>query len=254
MSAIRSASACGFALAAALLLLPQRTDAAEGVQASSVLELFTSQGCSSCPPADALFQKFTARDDLVALTFNVDYWDHLGWRDTLGSPDNTARQMAYSRARGDGRVYTPQVVVSGLKHAVGSREQDIEDAIARSRKALAERRVGVLLSTEGDALIVNVKGQPTGAKPAKGTVWLALYESAVTVAVQRGENHGRDLVYYNVVRSFTPVGQWMGEPLTLRLPKQHLVKDGHDGCAVLLQLDSAGPVVGAASLKIKQLP
>lgn len=252
MAIVRKLSLFGIALAAAVAAVPQRGRTAEDTPAKAVLELFTSQGCSSCPAADALFQKFTQRDDLIALTFNVDYWDHLGWRDTLGSPENTARQVAYAKSRGDGRVYTPQVVVSGLRHAVGSREEDINDAISRARKALAERRVGIALASEGDTLIISVDGRPAGAKPAKGTVWLAIYENAVSVAVQRGENNGRDLVYYNVVRSFSPVGQWSGEPLTLRLPRQHLVGKGHDGCAVLLQLDSAGPVVGAASVRLAQ--
>ena len=252
MAILRQVTVLGFALAASLAALPGRGMAADTAPAKAVLELFTSQGCSSCPAADTLFRKFTGRDDLIALTFNVDYWDHLGWRDTLGSPENTARQVAYARSRGDGRVYTPQVVVGGIMHAVGSREQDIEDAIARTRRSLAGQRIGMKLSVEGDTLLVNIDGLPSGAKPAKGTVWLALYEDSVNVAVQRGENHGRDLVYYNVVRSFSPVGQWTGEPLILRLPKQHLVSGGHDGCAVLLQIDMAGAVVGAAGLKLNQ--
>ncbi|MGD9867581.1 MAG: DUF1223 domain-containing protein [Hyphomicrobiales bacterium] len=253
MAIVHKLSLFGLAVAAAVVALPQRSRSADdAVSTKSVLELFTSQGCSSCPAADALFQKFTRRDDLVALTFNVDYWDHLGWRDTLGSPENTARQVAYSKSRGDGRVYTPQVVISGLRHVVGSREDDINDAIARTRKSLAERRVGIALASEGDTLIISVDGQRPDAKPARGTVWLAIYEDTVRVAVQRGENNGRDLVYYNVVRSFTPVGQWSGEPLTLRLPRQHIAGKGHDGCAALLQLDTAGPVVGAASIKLDQ--
>ena len=133
----------------------------------TVIELFTSQGCSSCPPADKLLGQLAGRDDVIALTFPVDYWDYLGWKDTLASPAYSARQRAYARARGDGQVYTPQVVIDGAYHAVGSRPWETEKTIAKSRKNLKNDRIPLAARTEGNTLILTAGAD---REPAPGVV------------------------------------------------------------------------------------
>lgn len=217
-------------------------------QPVSVIELFTSQGCSSCPPADKLLKKFRKRDDIIALTFNVDYWDYLGWKDTLASPENTARQRAYARARGDGQVYTPQTVINGIKHAVGSREADIERAIARSRSELKKLRIPLKMWTKNGTLVIEAGPAPAGVRYKPATIWLALVKKSEAVSIKRGENSGEKITYYNVVRELTPVGQWNGQAVTIKLPKHHLESRGSDGCTVFLQQDTAGPILAAAEM------
>src|SRR5262245_60119022 len=119
----------------------------------TVVELFTSQGCSSCPPADALLGELAEKPGIVALSFSVNYWDYLGWRDTLGSPANSERQRNYARARGDGRVYTPQIVVDGILHANGANEAEIEMAMRNAAKRLQEDKVPIRMHADGDTLI-----------------------------------------------------------------------------------------------------
>ncbi|MCG8559837.1 MAG: DUF1223 domain-containing protein [Hyphomicrobiales bacterium] len=213
-----------------------------------LIELFTSQGCSSCPPADALLQKFALRPDVVALTMPVDYWDYLGWKDTLAKPRNSARQRAYARARGDGQIYTPQVVVNGLKHVSGGDERAIEKTLRRTGETLKRRRVEISMQATDDTLTIEVGAAPAGLGKTSGTVWLALIKTVEKVHVLRGENRGRKLAYYNVVRELTPVGKWMGEAVTLKLPKHHLMQQGSDGSAVFLQQGRAGAILGAAEL------
>ncbi len=217
--------------------------------AKPVLELYTSQGCSSCPPADKLLGRYASRGDVVALTLPVDYWDYLGWKDTLANPIYSNRQRSYARARGDGQVYTPQIVIDGLKHAVGSVQSSVERAIRVSQKKIAANRVSLSMTAKDDALIIQTGAAPEGAKVRKGTIWLALVTKKVTVKIKRGENRGRKISYYNVVRELTPVGKWEGDAMSLKLPKNHLMKRGADGCTVLLQAENSGPILAAAEIK-----
>jgi hypothetical protein len=220
-----------------------------------VVELFTSQGCSSCPPADALFVKLAKRSDLIVLTMPVDYWDYLGWKDTLASPAYTARQKAYARARGDGQVYTPQAVINGQLHVNGSSESQIETAL---RKTVIARPT-VKSWTEKDTLVVETGSLPaasgqasaqTAAQTAKGTVLLAFIKRQSEVAIGRGENHGRKVVYANVVQQLKSVGEWSGSAATLRIPRAQLPRDGYDFCAVLIQQGTSGPILAAAEIKM----
>ena len=193
-------------------------------------------------------QKFAERPDVVALTMPVDYWDYLGWKDTLATPRNTARQRAYARARGDGQLYTPQVVVNGLRHVSGGDERAIEKALARTGDKLKRRRVEIYMRAKDDTLLIDVGAAPPGLRKASGTIWLALVKKVEKVHILRGENRGRKLSYYNVVRELTPVGKWSGEAVTLKLPKHHLMQQGSDGCTVFLQQGQAGPILGAAEM------
>jgi hypothetical protein len=215
----------------------------------SVVELFTSQGCSSCPPADRLQGKFARRDDLIALTFNVDYWDYIGWKDTLAKPAYSDRQRAYARARGDGGVYTPQTVVDGIHHTTGSNEAAIERLVGFTRQKLRDQHVPIKVWSEGDVLMIKVGAAPNG-KPAKpATIWLALVKDKVTVEIKRGENRGKTITYHRVVRDLKQVGRWTGQEKMVDFTKHHLMNSRSDGCVVLLQLDNAGPIIAAAELK-----
>ena len=208
-----------------------------------MVELFTSQGCSSCPPADALLGQLAEKPGVVALSYSVDYWDYLGWRDTLGSPANSERQRDYARARGDGRVYTPQVVVDGItpcerRQRGGDRDGDAE----RRRSGSQDVKVPVSMHADGDTLIDRYRrraGETPTAAPR--TVWLAIAKEMEKVEVARGENRGRDLSYHHPVRELSPIGMWHGEPMTLRLPLKDLKTMGGDCLFALLQVENSGP-------------
>ena len=215
-----------------------------------VIELFTSQGCSSCPPADALLTRYIKRADVVALSMPVDYWDYLGWKDTLASPAFTARQRAYARARGDGAVYTPQVVVNGLSHAVGSRQSDIDSAILETSKKIAALAVPLNVSTVKGEIVVEA-GAAAGGKSTGATLWLAVIDPSVEVPSQRGENRGRPVADHNVVRSMTPIGMWHGQKMVVRIDPRTIGRTAGQTCAVLLQQGAAGPII-AAQMMIDQ--
>jgi len=212
----------------------------------SVLELFTSQGCSSCPPADALLTQLGKKPDLVTLSYSVDYWNYLGWHDTLSSPAYSERQRDYARARGDGKVYTPQMVVDGLSHVNGSNEAAIEMALRNATESLREVKVPVSMHAEGDTLVIGIGAAPEKSDKRAATVWLAIAKENESVAITRGENRGRTLSYHHPVREITPVGMWKGEAMTLKLPLKDLKAMGSDCLIALLQVEDAGPILGAA--------
>jgi hypothetical protein len=214
-----------------------------------VLELFTSQGDSSCPKADNLFSRLSERPNVLALTFPVHYWDYLGWRDTLASHANSERQRGYARARGDGQIYTPQVVVQGITHANGGDEAAIDAAIEAAKQAHSSARVSVNIRRENGALLVDIGGLPDSASHKSATVWLAIAKKVETVQVTRGENSGKKLVYTNPVRELAAIGLWKGEPMTLSLPLKDLKNKGGDRLFVLLQVENAGPILGAAAFE-----
>lgn len=217
-----------------------------GTAPAAVIELFTSQGCSSCPPADTLLAKLSKRPGVIALSFAVDYWDYLGWRDTLGSAANSERQRDYARTRGDGRVYTPQVVVDGVIHVNGADETAILRAIKGADKRLADVRVPVRMEAKGDVLVIDVGAAPPGSDKREAAVWLAVAGEVAKVSIKRGENRGRDISYHHPVRELMPVGMWTGEPMTIRLPLNDLKTMGGDCLAALLQEGRTGPILGAA--------
>jgi hypothetical protein len=210
----------------------------------AVLELFTSQGCSSCPAADALLKRLADRGDVIALSLPVDYWDYLGWKDTLASPRFTERQRAYAHTRGDGAIYTPQLVVNGMVHVNGSDEMKIARAIERTEKALPSVAVG--LQREHGHLVIEAGGLPHAAKGEEATIWFVTIAKSIAVPIGRGENQGKTITYYNVVRAMTPVGKWSGSPVTIEL--EHAALSGVERCAVLLQQGTGGPILGATLL------
>ncbi len=212
----------------------------------AVLELFTSQGCSSCPPADALLAQLGKKSGYVTLSYSVDYWNYLGWRDTLSSAANSNRQREYARMRGDGSVYTPQVVVDGIFHVNGSNEAAIEMAMRSAAKRLQNVSVPVRMHAEGDTLVIGIGAAPDNSDKRSATIWLAIAKAEATVSITRGENSGKTLSYYHPVKELTPIGMWQGDAMTLRLPLKDLKTMGGDCLVALLQVENAGPILGAA--------
>jgi hypothetical protein len=222
---------CCLAYAAVVICssVPQSSVQAEP---RAVIELFTSQGCSSCPPADRLLGELAADPSLLPVSVPVDYWDYLGWKDTLADPRNTARQKAYAHARGDGQVYTPQVVVNGALHALGSDKAAIELAIAKSRKNGAMSLRPTLNLDEGrlKVTVPDLVDAQTGAE-----VWLLGLVKAATIVIGRGENKGRTITYHNVVRRWIKLGEWTGKANSWSIPVQTLKGANVDEAAVVLQ-------------------
>lgn len=236
-------------LAICLAILAAAIPASAGPKA--VIELFTSQGCSSCPPADALLGELTREPDLIAVTLPVTIWDYLGWTDTLASPEMTERQIAYSVARGDRQVYTPQVVINGREAVVGSDRRAIMRAVRRHNSDRPALPVPVSLEHRDGTLLVDVGGAPD-ARIRKAAIWLMFIEGEVSVPIRRGENSGRRITYHNVVRKMRPIGMWKGKPVTLELPLSDIDKNLKAGCIVILQAHSPkgpGPIIGAAELR-----
>jgi hypothetical protein len=202
----------------------------------AILELFTSQGCSSCPAADKLLGEMAGDPSLIAISLPMDVWDYLGWKDTLADPRNTARWQAYAKSRGDRERYTPQVVVNGLAQALGSDRSAIEKAIVKSRLNEAAMSVPVTASRAGDRLTVAL---PDGAPvvPASVSVWCLA--KAVTVTITRGENKGRTVTYHNVVRRTFNLGAWDATTHRWSVPLRDLTGDGIDSAAVTVQTGPA---------------
>jgi hypothetical protein len=219
---------------------------AAGQEAPVVVELFTSEGCSSCPPADAFLGELTKRPAIIPLAFHVDYWDYIGWKDPYASPAFTQRQHDYVAALGLHMPYTPQMVVDGRTDVVGSERDDVEAAIG---KAGAQAKLAVAIEKDGAGYRAVI---PAAAAPPGGpaTVWLALFDSQRETRVARGENGGRTLKEYNIVREWRQIGSWDGRALTLPLP---MPKDpGGNGCAIIVQSGPVGPILGAALMKLDE--
>lgn len=214
----------------------------------AVIELFTSQGCADCPAADALLKTFVDREDMVALTLPVDYWDYLGWKDTLAGPRNAERQRAYVERFGTGTVFTPQAVVNGTMEVLGSDANEIDRAIRATETALSSSRIPVLFWHFGNTIIIETGGAAPDAEPREATIWLAVVQRKVNVPIKTGENAGKTLTYYNVVRELTPVGVWNGRPATIRLARAAIMRPETEDLIVLIQEANTGPIIGAARL------
>ena len=240
---------CSVVVAGAVIGICSADSQAKTGQVQSVVELFTSQGCSSCPPADALLKSYVERPDVLALSYPVDYWDYLGWKDTMASARNSQRQREYAETRGDGAVYTPQAVINGRAHAVGSRRKKIDKAIMALTK-LSPVNLPVEIAKEDGSMVIKLGSTPDASGPpaTAATVWLAVVQKTATVEIKRGENRGRHLKYYNVVRELSPVGTWTGQPNVIRLMSDAVSMEHSDACAVLVQEGTGGPIIGAAWL------
>ena len=232
-------------IAAALAFLPL---SARADDPKVVLELFTSQGCSSCPSADAYLGELAAtRDDVVALSFHVDYWNYIGWEDRFATEETTTRQRDYGRSLGIAYIYTPQLVIDGRRHVVGSNKRAVKKAISVS-KAAKSKGVPVALAASDSGRVTVKIGEASGYHGA-ATIWLISVDRKHTTSVDAGENRGRTLVNYNVVRDFRSIGRWTGNAMTLSLGPDELASAAQgmgDGCAVLVQANRGrGRILGA---------
>jgi len=213
----------------------------------AVVELFTSQGCSSCPPADKIIGELAKDPSVIALSMPIDYWDYLGWKDTLADARFSARQKAYSRVRGDREVYTPQAVVNGSVHVVGSDLAGIESAIGVTRKANGVMSIPVTMTQSGKQLTVSVAANRSPAA-MHGEVWICSISKAIPISIGRGENRGKELTYYNVVRNLMKVGDWNGDSGSWTVPLDDVEQDGIDAAVAYVQdgnRDKPGPMLGA---------
>jgi hypothetical protein len=217
----------------------------------AVIELFTSQGCSSCPAADKLLSELRNDSTLITLTLPIDYWDYLGWRDTLAMPGHTARQKAYAHARGDREIYTPQVVINGVAQALGSDRAEIERAVVQShhQPLSPSLSVPVRLTVADERVTVTLPNHEGSGDAAAGEVWLCPLSRSVPVGIGRGENRGRTITYTNVVRRWVKLGTWSGKSEVFTVPVDAIKSAGIDAVAVILQSGSAdkpGAMLGAS--------
>lgn len=238
------------ALMSAMLAIALAAQAAGSAKAQDaerldVIELFTSQACSACPPADELLGKLAQQEGVLALSYSVDYWNYLEWEDTLSEPDFSARQRGYAKGRGDRKVYTPQAVINGAVHAVGSDQEALAEALIQTGQSGDPVPLSVTRDN-ASSIVVSVGPAPDTMGPIEATIWLVVYADRRTVQVQGGENKGRMLTYHNVVRRIEPIGTWQGDRLTrtIELPER-----AGEQSAILLQQGDAkrpGAIISAA--------
>lgn len=214
-----------------------------------VVELFTSQGCSNCPKADRAIETLADRGDVVTIAYHVDYWNYLGWEDTLGAKENTERQYGYAKSLGIRNVFTPQIILNGVYDA---KTKDADQIRAKLSSLGAQDRashVPVAARLTPEEMTIDIGA---GASTGKADVIVAYYKKRTVVEIQTGENQGKKITYRNAVTKLETVGMWEGKALTIKLPAALLAKRGFDGCAILLQSHdengNPGRILGAASL------
>jgi len=211
----------------------------------AVVELFTSQGCASCPPADALLTMLADNEDVVALAYHVDYWDYVGWEDTFGDPLYSDRQRAYAKSWGSSRIYTPQMVVNGTTGVVGSRRNEVHAALEDATLPLA-----IDIVRDGDMLKIAI---PPNTTLGNAVVWMVTYLDRADVAIDKGENAGKSVVYTQVVTGRQVLGMWEGRTgAMLKLPLTEMLSDDSTGIAVIVQQEEdsmPGPILGAATFE-----
>jgi hypothetical protein len=207
-----------------------------------VVELFTSQGCSSCPPADEMLRELSQREDVIALALHVDYWDYIGWKDSFALPGHTKRQKGYAYAAGTRTVYTPQIVVEGVDHVSGTKPMRLAEVIEAHQDTPAEVDLQIIGTANGVLRLRAVAPAPL-ARPA--TVKMLSYTPSATVDIPRGENAGRRITYSNIVNGWTDGGVWDGQaPLEMEMPIT-----GQGPHVLLIQEVDYGPILAAARLR-----
>jgi len=231
------------ALAASAICGAAAVAQAEANRPLTVVELFTSQGCSSCPPADAFLAELAARDDVIAVAYHITYWDYIGWKDPFATDWGTERQYSYARVLGRGYPYTPQMVVDGKHDLVGSRRGDVANALVASMQE-ADARIPVTLRRDGDELIVTL---PEARLDTPLHIWLVRYSGSHETKVERGENRGSTLVNTHIARHLELLGRWDGKAgeIHAAIP---LANAREGGVAVWLQEPAPGAILGAAKL------
>lgn len=210
-----------------------------------VVELFTSQGCSSCPPAEAFLHDLAERDDVIALEYHIDYWDYIGWKDPYADPKYTDRQRTYAANLDSRYVYTPQMVIDGAAHEVGSKRSAVNALIEQHRDLRTDRPVIEIAHQAGDshAVDLSITG-PELLQPYD--IVMVTYDASHTTEIKRGENRGKTLENRNVVRSMQKIGEWRGGSLSKTIDLAGAIGDG--GCAILIQRPGGGPILAAAKV------
>lgn len=220
--------------------------ASDAVKPRGVVELFTSQGCNSCPPADAVLAELAERGDVIALGYHVDYWDYLGWKDTLATAENTERQKLYGQAFGKREVYTPQAIINGRVHMKGGKRAAVTAALSELDRTKQGMSVDITVTNTADSVVIDAAGAPDGRGDAH--LLLVHFEKVKPVTIERGENKGQVIEYINPVVDVQTAGMWHGKATRIELPRSEMNKKG--GCAILLQQVSKdglpGPILGAA--------
>ena len=225
-------------LAAAVLSFPGLAFAQSG---PVVVELFTSQGCSSCPPADDYLAGLVGRDDVLPLAFHVDYWDRLGWKDTFATPEFTARQYAYGKSFKNRSVWTPQFVVGGAAYSKGSFRNEVATYIKELNSTPAQ--IAVTASLQGGQIAINA--EPLVRNLPGMLISVVSYAPEQTVVIKRGENAGRTISYHNTVIGWTDVGRWNGRNST----SLTVARTSEQPHAVIIQAEGHGPIIAAAYVK-----
>ncbi len=207
-----------------------------------VVELYTSQGCSSCPPADAYLKDVLAsREDVIALALHVDYWDYIGWKDEFANPDYTKRQQGYARAAGTRTIYTPQMIIGGQDHVIGAKPGKVSGLIDKHKSQ--ETPVSIATSMKNGTLTINLNCEI--AMDEHLTVQLVRYTPEEVVDIQRGENAGREIAYANIVTDWNTVAEWdTSKPLKMMMPVQ-----GDDRTVVIVQRMKNGPIIAASRVQ-----
>ncbi len=206
-----------------------------------VVELYTSQGCSSCPPADNLLGQIAERDNIIALALHVDYWDYIGWKDDFANPAHTTRQRAYARAKGSKMIYTPQMVIQGETHVVGTKPMAVADAINSYVRGSAP--VSVDLERNGNT--VSIQARKLRGTPANVVVHLVTFTPKASREIRAGENRGRTLTYHNIVRDWRTIDTWSGG--NAYTSSVQVAAD--QPVAVIFQAPGHGPILGAGKLR-----
>jgi hypothetical protein len=240
-------TAAAFVLAGtmALVMTPRPADAAMELATDPnpvVVELYTSQGCSSCPPADKFLGELAQRRDVLALAFHVDYWNYIGWQDPFSSPAATERQRTYGNFLELRAIYTPQMVIDGTVHEVGSDRGAVASAIKNAARA---QKIPVTLLNDENGFRVHIGAGDPGTR---ARVWLVEYDPEATTDVKRGENAGKELVEYNIVQAWRVIGTWDGSATEIVLPQ---AETDAGACAVIVQEDPIGAIYGAAAFRME---
>lgn len=224
--------------------------AAEITQPTGVVELFTSQGCSSCPPADRVLQTLSKNRETLALSWHVDYWDYLGWKDTFASPIATKRQQDYARSLAKRGVYTPQAIINGHTDIVGSHGSSVKEALAKFAGTPKGMVIPIDASISNGMLKIRIDAIPASRD---ATLWMVYFDNSREVKVERGENAGKNIVYTNIVYDIEMIGKVHDQTLQTEFALKEMAHRGNDSCALILQRTTTdgtpGPIIGAAYIK-----
>ncbi len=238
---------------AAIMMMPlgghmMNVAKADGYTPKAVVEMFTSQGCSSCPPADKIMAGYASNKDILSLSWHVDYWNYLGWKDTFSKAQFTDRQRRYATGLKERQIYTPQAIVNGRDHTVGSRKGKIDGMMKGFSSGSKGLSVPISVKVTKDQMQIRVAG--SASLKNHPTLYMVYYNRSEKVKIERGENRGKTIVYHNIVRETQMLGMLKAGAISVDLPLSEIKRAGYDSCAILLQETNAdgspGAIIGAS--------